>query len=358
MFQIVYDYIGRFKSKLKIIERLVNSSSTPEEYLLNDGVYPSILRAQNFLKNHGLSRVFKAQLFNHKSKLFFQDKYVGFIIEFRHTTDLLFNELLNYGFPENTCLNIFFQHTEKNRRVFFTAIVPEDKKSRITQKTLESIAQKIINLPDATVCSARVVEPQELLALLNQVVNGTEECQYDSEFYIGQQVEDYENQIDNDGAIYLNGIQHAVFYTKQYPNVRSNPLNPFIQLINDVNDVNDKEQPIELNFYYAVNIQLKNISAQKRENPDKINTPLLFNSTFILQNSDGETSPADLQEYFRYNIDWLIFQNRNSSLQQFINSLPLQCDNAMFELLENSSINQKFPLFKIAQILPVFNIGE
>lgn len=342
------EYIGALKRKLKGLERLINSSKTPEDFLLRNETPPSIELAQNFLRKYPLKQVIKAQMYNHKNDFFYQNSNFGFILELEITSSIA-NELtmlLNIGYPEETCLNFFVNYKGANKSsVLFTVITKLDKHQRINHNLLASIREKIIKFFSSKSLQCKIINPKSILSFYNQVIAGYDDKPYINDKYIFEQItESTNNHIDNESVLTIHGINHYVFYTKQYPNVSADEAyqNPFITILEDFND-------LELDYYYSVNIRLE-------KNKDKAATKIYsFNTSLIVidVNNQGQTLIDDFQDYFRYKHNWLIYLNRLSSFQQFINSLPLQFDQSVAEALRHSSINQKYPVDKLAELLPI-----
>lgn len=342
------EYISALKRKLKGLERLINSSKTPEDFLLRNETPPSVELAQSFLRKYPLKQVIKAQMYNHKNDFFYQNSNFGFVLELEITTSIA-NELtmlLNIGYPEETYLNFFVNYKGANKSsVLFTVITKLDKQQRVNHNLLASIRDKIIKFFKSKSLQSKIVNPKSILSFYNQVIAGYDDKAYTNSEYIFEQIiENTNNQIDNEGVLTIHGINHYVFYTKQYPNVSASEayINPFITILEDFND-------LELDYYYSVNIKLD-------KNKDKTATKIYsFITTLILIDANNQGQPLinDFQDYFRYKHNWLIYLNRLSPLQQFINSLPLQFDQSVAEALQHSSINQKYPVSKLAELLPI-----
>ena len=115
------EWIVALKRKLKGLDRLINSSKTPEDFLLRNETPPSVELAQKFLRKYPLKQVIKAQMYNHKNDFFYQNSNFGFVLELEITT-LIANELtmlLNISYPEETYLNFFVNYKSANKSSVF-----------------------------------------------------------------------------------------------------------------------------------------------------------------------------------------------------------------------------------------------
>jgi len=338
------------KRQLKFLDRMINSSRTPEEYLLNGGLYPAIIRSKDFLAKYQLKSVITAQLFDSSEGVYYHNDDIGIIFKIRITTgiarDLAF--LFEFGFPKNTYINYFFKHSYGDNYILLSiAVTTTGRSLKISKKVLLSIRDRIIAAFKERNLACEAVKPKVLLNFYNQVLSQQGSSTYDRERFIFEQINDAtDNDIDNNGVLTIAGISHNIFYTKQYPNVSVGESfeNPFITLLEDIRNT-------ELNFYYSVNI----IVGTKDEGSYR------FNTTFILLESDADNNDKAVTKfinYLRYKLDWYVFPNKGFSLPQFINSLPLQYTKAIDEHFADASINQHYPLNKLLEILPIGELDE
>lgn len=333
------------KRQLKFLDRMINSSRTPEEYLLNGGLYPAIIRSKDFLAKYQLKSVISAQLFDSSEGIYYHNDDLAIIFKIRITAGIA-NELsflFEFGFPKNTYINYFFKHSYDDNYILLSiAVTTTGRSLKISKRVLLSIRDKIIAAFKERNLACETVKPKILLNFYNQVLSQQNSGTYDRERFIFEQINDAtSNDIDNNGVLTIAGILHNVFYTKQYPNVAAGEgfKNPFITLLEDIRNT-------ELNFYYAVNI----VPGTKDESNYR------FNTAFILLESDignNDKATTEFINYMRYKLDWYIYPNKGFSLPQFINSLPLQYTKAIDEHFADTSINQHYPLNKLLEILPV-----
>ena len=253
------EWIVALKRKLKGLDRLINSSKTPEDFLLRNETPPSVELAQKFLRKYPLKQVIKAQMYNHKNDFFYQNSNFGFVLELEITT-LIANELtmlLNISYPEETYLNFFVNYKSANKSsVLFTVITKLDKQQRVNHNLLASIRDKIIKFFKSKSLQCKIINPKSILSFYNQVIAGYDDKPYrNSEYIFEQIIENTNNFIDNESILTIHGINHYVYYTKQYPNVSATEAykNPFITILEDFND-------LELDYYYSVNIKLDKTS--------------------------------------------------------------------------------------------------
>lgn len=356
-----------FKKKLKFIERSINSSRTPEEFLMRGGAYPEIERVQQFLAKYPISQIIKAQMYNRKDDLYYHDGYFGFVLTLRiePKIEAQLQHLLKFGFPENSYLNFILDNVGQDGTTLMSLVTKEHKnktKNKNNQHILISIRKKIIELFKQNELNAEVIRPDKLLQYYNHRLSGKIDENYDSKQYIFAQIKPWITpEIDSNGVLSIAGDKCIVFYTRQYPNVRVDPFiadrfqNPIASIMQDFIDVG-------IEMYYSLSVDLENkLKPTKDKNQDNLpEKQYLFNTTIIVKfnefNSENKTQAEfinDIIEYFRYKHDWYIFQNYSSSFQKFISSLPLQYDQDVTAVSNESSINQIYPLSKIAELLPI-----
>lgn len=337
----------RIKRIFKFLDRIINSSRTPEEYLLNGGLYPSIIRSKAFLSNYKLNSIITAQLYDSAENLYYHNNDISMVLDIQITPTIA-NELsflINFGFPQNAFVNFFLKHSNGESHILMSvSITTTSRNLKINKKILLSIREKIISWFNDHDHSCTIVKPKHLLNFYNKVLALEDIDSYDKEKFIFDQVKDCESKdIDNDGTISFNGVLHNVFYTKQYPNLGEDSTNPFIVFIEDIKNT-------KLEFYYSITIT-----------PDVNKENHRFYTTFVLIEDDASNNVKaveDFIKYFRYQLNWYIYPNKSFSLAQFINSLPLQHTKSIDEKFINSSINQYFPTHKLAEILPIGELDE
>ncbi len=358
-------FLDDFKKKLKFIERSINSSRTPEGFLMQQKNHPEIERVQNFLSKYSISQIFKAQMYNRHEELYCHDGYFGIVLKLQiePKIEARLYHLLKFGFPERSFLNFTMDNIDKTNTTIMSLVTKEQKnkaKNKNNQHILTSISKKIIQLFMEHHLNAEAVRPSQLLEYCNLRLAGKSTEKYDSQQYIFTQIKARTPEISPDGVLTINGDKYIVFYTKQYPNVQTDPfvqrfINPLITISQDFMDVG-------IEFYYSVCIDLENYSNVGKVKSVKSDEEkyFLFNTTIFVKYNEFDNSNKtqaefiqDIIEYFRYKHDWYIFQNRSSSFQRFMNSFPLQYDQDTTELIKESSINQIFPLNKIAELLPI-----
>lgn len=356
-----------FKKKLKFIERSINSSRTPEEFLMRGGAYPEIERVQQFLAKYPISQIIKAQMYNRKEDLYYHDGYFGFVLTLRiePKIEAQLQHLLKFGFPESSYLNFILDNVGQDGTTLMSLVTKEHKnktKNKNNQHILISIRKKIIELFKQHDLAADVVRPDNLLHYYNQRLNGKTEEHYDPQQYIFAQIKPWITpEIDSNGVLTIGGDKCIVFYTRQYPNVRVDPFiagifqNPIASIMQDFIDVG-------IEMYYSLSVDLANkLKPTKNKSQENLSEKqYVFNTTIIVkfnefnsQNQSLAEFTQEIIEYFRYKHDWYIFPNYSSSFQKFMSSLPLQYDQDVTALSNESSINQIYPLSKIAELLPI-----
>lgn len=338
-------FLEGFAKKLKFIQRVINSSRTPEEFLMKNQTYPAIEQVQNFLEKYPISQIIKAQMYNRKEDLYFHDGYFGFVLRLEITMELEDNllQLLSFGYPESSYINFTLDNVNNSTNILMSVVTKEQKnksKNKNHQHILTSIRTHIIELLQKKSLQAEIIRPNELLKYYNQRLSKQDGAPYTTSKYIFSQIADALCQIDNDGVLTIAGEKYTVFYTKQYPNVQTSELrNPLAIIAQDFIEAN-----IELHYNISIDFD------KTQQFGD--NKVFQFCTTFLVKQS-GMESIQEIIEYFRYKHDWYIYPNRNSSFQKYINGFPLQYDNNIADATRSSSTNQIFPLNKIAELLPV-----
>lgn len=337
----------RLKLLFRFLDRTINSSRTPEEYILNGGLYPAIIRSKEFLANYKLNSVITAQLYDSSENLYYHNNDISIVFDIRITPKVVseFNSFINNRFPPNTFINFFMKHTDgESQIVLSVSITTTPRNLKTNKKVLLTIKNNIVDWATTNDISIRSIKPKDLICFYNKVLAFKQIDEYDNEKFIFEQVFDCEiKDIDNDGIINFNDNLHTIFYSKQYPNLAvENYVNPFITLLGDIKNT-------KLNFYYSFNIV---------PNKNDLNR---FNTTLVLIEEDASKNTQSIEDfinYFRYKLNWYIYPNKSFSLAQFINSLPLQYTKSIDEKFINSSINQIFPKDKLIELLPIGELNE
>lgn len=336
---------GKAKAKLKFIERLVNSSHTPEEFILKKKTPPSIQRARDFLVKYDLRQIIKAQRYSNKYDLFVYNNCFGFMLEVELSENMsdIFSRLFKHSYPENTTMSILLCNVQPQRKCYLilsSKEVSRKNNAKIEQQLLMSIAKQIIGSFTEYNLKAKIIKPKQYLEITNFILTGEKSNTYLPDKYIYEQLNEINsNSVGENGDILIGGISRKVFYTKQYPNVY--PMNPTIYPIQIMmNDFSD----IDLDYYMMLNINL-NLADKEVQNYE-------FTSTFILHDDGNESLSNDIQSYFRRKLNWFIYPNRMFPLQQFLEIVPFQYDYSVANQQGKFSIVQKFPVDKLIQLFP------
>lgn len=343
----------KIKKPFRIINALVNSAQTPEEFLIKGEAPPSILKVRNFLTKHDLRQIIKLQLFNNKANLFAHDGFHGFILSTKITNNdiEILKSLLNLGYPEHSTMSILLQHDANGACYYYitvTSKIPKKNTEVRTQKQLlAAIAKKMQDRLKEISVDSRILQPKHVMQIINQMFHKQNGEKYDnSKFIYEQLIPSMHNAISNDGILSIENVPHKVFYTKQYPNItnsdESSYLDKFIKIANDKN----------IDFCYCVNISLKPIDFDSKKIYE-------FNTTLVIKDhtSDDELENY-IQSYFRYELGWFIYRNQLSPFQQFFDCIPFQFDNSSVERLTGASITQRLPINKLVQLFPMESKDE
>lgn len=350
----MHELMYLIKKPFRIINALVNSAQTPEEFLQKGEAPPSISKVKNFLKKHDIRQIIKLQLFNNKSNLFSHDGFHGFILEVKlvNIHKEILEQLFSYGYPDNTTMSILLKHDASGNCCYYITIASKlAKKSsdiRIQRQLLVTIAKKMLTYLKEHNMGGKILRPKHLLKSINEIIHRTDVASYENDKFIYEQlIPSINNDIDNNGVLSIEDSKLKVFYTKQYPNIYEDSENTYLdKFINHI-------KAAEVAFYYSINI---NLNGTDFTNQQKVYE---FNTTLVLQDqTDGNQLEQYIQNYFRSELNWFIYLNRLSSFQQFIECIPFQFDNSSAERLKNSSITQRFPASRLVQLFPMESNNE
>lgn len=341
----LHEYLAIAKSKFKMIERLVNSSRTPEEFILKKMTPPSIKLAQDFVNKYDLRQIIKVQMYSQKNDLYIHNGCFGFMLEIELSNDMdsLLTGILKHGYPENSTLSVLFSSIQTELKCYLVVTSKELKRensSKLEQQLLASISKQIITSFKEHNLLAKIVKPKNYLRIVNTMLTGQVGESYNLDKYFYEQMHDVDDiQVGVNADIEVGQIARKIFYTKQYPNVYELPSGfyPVQQLIIDLSD-------IELDYYYNINI---NLTTQKLVEPI-----YEFSTTLIVHHDNKDEIADEIQSYFRQELNWHIFGNVVFPLQQFIDCIPFQYDYSNVQNQHNYSTVQKFPINKLIQLFP------
>lgn len=341
----LHEYLAIVKSKFKMVERLVNSSRTPEEFILKKVTPPSIKLAQDFVDKYDLRQILKVQMYSQKHDLYIHNGCFGFMLEIELSNNMnsLFTSILKHGYPENSTLSILFSSVQAELKCYLVVTskgLKRENSSKIEQQLLSSISKQIIASFKEHNLLAKIVRPNNYLRVVNKMLTGLVGEEYSADKYLYEQVNDAGDiKVGITADLEVGHIARKIFYTKQYPNVYDLPSGfyPIQQLITDLND-------IELDYYYNININLK---TQK-----SVEQLYEFSTTLIVHHDNKDEVADELQSYFRQELNWHIFGNIIFPLQQFIDCIPFQYDHSNADNQHKHSTVQKFPIDKLIQLFP------
>lgn len=334
------EFKDQFKSLSKMIDRLVNSSQTPEEFLLLQEMPPSLAKIDNFLRNYDLRQVINVQMFDSKNRLFYSGNTVGFCLSLPYASvnrEMLL-DLFNHKYPKGSTMSILL--SKVGAPVVYLTITQSSVKNKNAPTKVEqllSVRQRILNSLNKYGIDTEIMLPRDILDIINQMLaNSPENAEYKPDSYINEQLsQSHNNSITKDGRLQIGKSNLIVYYSKQYPNLGSSNIDSPIGLF--MNALESKT----LDFYYCINVNL-NCNKQDKE-------PLYaFTSTLVSLNSE-----FDLGNFFRYQYNWFIYPNIIYPFQQFIETIPFQYNLDAAVRQHRYSTTQMFPTCKLIELLPL-----
>lgn len=338
-------FIERFSSISKTIDHVVNSSNTPEEFLINKSTPPSIQYVRDFLAKYDLRQIIKAQMFNSKNNLFIHNGCIGFVlkVDYCEVSKGLLSTLLDNQFPKESTLSFLLSKVDGATKVFLTLSSKSSYNQRVAaihQQKVVKVYHKIIELFEKSNIAIEVVKPIYLRVIIDEILTSTTDHSYDGNSYIYQQLAACkDNEIDDVGVLKIGNISRRVFYTKQYPSISKTLLsNPIIEFLEQL----DSNQ---VGFYYCLNINLD--FNQYRQS--KIYE---FTTTIVLQDCNEQIAEEIALE-LRNQFTWFIYPNLLFPFQQFMEIIPFQYDHESAARQSKYSTTQKLPTKKLTELVPL-----
>lgn len=342
-------YVSKFKSLSKLIDKIVNSARTPEEFLISKELPPSLRKIHSFFEKYDLRQIIRVQLFNSKINLFIHGNTFGFSLKIQYSkcSKELLSKLFSHKYPDNSTMSISLVKLDVPM-VYLTVNTTDNGKlkysRRAKQQQLMSIFRNIINDFRNAGVDITLMRPNNLINHIDTLLVGHEFMKdYDSEKYLYEQLnQSRNNQISHD-SMHLANRNMQVFYTKQYPNISTeqidNPIGLFMRELDDT----------ELSFIYSLNI---NLGISKTE-------PRIyeFSTAFVLIDCN-ENLTKTIVDYFKQQYSWLIYPNLIFPFQQFFDTIPFQYDFETAKRQSQYSITQKFPINKIIELIPLESSNE
>lgn len=338
------EHLSKFKSLTRTIENIVNSSQTPEEFLLTRQLAPSLAKIKHFLHTYDLRQVINLQMFNSSNQLFYHANKTGFCLKI-HYSDIpqdYLRVLMKYNYPKNTTMSILLDMVHE-KALYITIVHAQDKQVQIKKTKslkLDQIMQMIVNDFHKLNIPVTIMYPSNMLYCINLILYGSPILhnspmftEYNPEQYLYEQLEaSTNNDIDKSAKLFINDHTIQIYYTKQYPNINKSIANPINHLISSMP---------ALKFYYAININLD----QQTYHDESV-----YQFTSIIGLVDEE---FDLTKYFRREYEWFIYPNLLYPLQQFIDIIPFQFDSDTANRQARYSTTQYFPENKLVELISV-----
>lgn len=341
----VSTFVERFSSISKTIDHVVNSSKTPEEFLIKKSTPPSIQYVRDFLAKYDLRQIIKAQMFNSKSNLFIHNGCIGFVlkVDYCEVSKELLSTLLDHQYPKASTLSFLLSKVDGATKVFLTLSSKSSHNRRIAsihQQKIVNVYHKIIEIFEKSNIVVEVLKPIDLKVIIDGILTSTSDVSYDGNSYIYQQLAACkDNQIDDVGVLNIGNISRRVFYTKQYPSISKTQLsNPIVEFLEQL----DSNQ---VGFYYCLNINLD--FSQYRQS--KIYE---FTTTIVLQDCNEQIAEAIALE-LRNQFTWFIYPNLLFPFQQFMEIIPFQYDHESAARQSKYSTTQKLPTKKLTELVPL-----
>lgn len=339
------NFVEKFSSISKTVDHIINSSKTPEEFLINKSTPPSIQYVRDFLAKYDLRQIIKAQMFNSKNNLFVHNNCIGFVlaIEYCEASKNILTTLLDYKYPESSTLSFLISKIDGVTKVLLTLSSKSSHTRRIAEINQQKIVKtlhKIVDIFEKSNIGVKVLRPTDLKMIIDEILTSKTEDSYDGNSYIyNQLIECKNNEIDSGGVLNIGNISRRVFYTKQYPNVSKTQLsNPIVEFLSQF-DSN------RFGFYYCLNINLN--FNQYRQN--KIYE---FTTTIVLQGCSEEIS-IKIASDFRKQFTWFIYPNLLFPFQQFMEIIPFQYDYDSAVRQSTYSTTQNLPAKKLIELIPL-----
>lgn len=229
------ELLYKIKKPFRIINALVNSAQTPEEFLQNGEAPPSIFKVRSFLTKHDLRQIIKLQLFNNKTNLFAHNGFHGFVlaVNLNNKQNELLESLMAMDYPKHSTMSVLLQHdADGTCHYYITVVAKLTKKNneiRIQRQLLNAIVKKMVERLKQVNIHSQILKPKQLMQNINQMIHQLDGEKYDNSRFIYEQlIPSTNNNISNDGVLSIENVVHKVFYTKQYPNITDDGENSYL----------------------------------------------------------------------------------------------------------------------------------
>ena len=321
-------WLEYLKSKINIIQRLINTTSTPDAFIVNKSESPAIANINRFLAKYNLNKISNLQLYDEQAKYYERNGYVASIVEYsKFTPDEVVAILLDGLQHKKSTISFLSCIYNQKQRNFVTVQEQLPKKNKNKKQV---VVNKLLDKQRELISyGAEVVLPLETINIIREYFYGLSTVEvYSTDTFINEQLikadEPFYSKITDDLVLQINDHYYMTLFTKEYP---ENTVQLLQNLFNVLCDS-------DINLFYNINCN------------DLENNKVKFINTFIVFDSSREKlleKTKLLIDYMYSNFGWLLAKNKGFSFQQFMSCIPMQFDDDIAKFQDNYTIKHTFP---------------
>ena len=133
-------WLEYLKSKINIIQRLINTTSTPDAFIVNKSESPAIANINRFLAKYNLNKISNLQLYDEQAKYYERNGYVASIVEYsKFTPDEVVAILLDGLQHKKSTISFLSCIYNQKQRNFVTVQEQLPKKNKNKKQEYEQI---------------------------------------------------------------------------------------------------------------------------------------------------------------------------------------------------------------------------